>query len=79
MSVETIPSSYPQFSVSYSNEDQEWVATTPSFPSLSWLAATPEDAVKGLEMLIREVLKDLYAEQGVRHNVALQHEHGQWH
>ncbi|MGC4934403.1 hypothetical protein ACLQ3C_12050 [Gordonia sp. DT30] len=62
MSVETIPNSRPEFLVSYSNEDEEWVATSPSFPSLSWLADTPNDAVEGLAQLIGDVLTDLRKE-----------------
>ncbi|WP_267625947.1 hypothetical protein [Gordonia sputi] len=79
MSVETIPSSYPQFSVIYSNEDQEWVATSPNFPSLSWLAATPDDAVRGLERLIDEVRHDLQAEIAERQQVVQIMEQGRWH
>ncbi len=35
--------------VTWSVEDQEFVATCLEFPSLSWLAATQVDALTGLE------------------------------
>ncbi|AVI03668.1 HicB-like antitoxin [Gordonia phage Confidence] len=63
MSVETIHRGHPHFSVSYSNEDQEWVATTPDFPSLSWLAAKPDEAIAGLARLIETVRDDVLAER----------------
>ena len=50
-------------SVRFSDEDQEWVATTSDFPSLWWLAATPSEALSGLESLVAEVQEDLVAER----------------
>ncbi len=66
MAVETIPNARPQYSVRYSDEDNEWVATTPTYPSLSWLAGAPEEAVSGLQRLIDDVRKDLRREQAER-------------
>ncbi len=61
MSVEYIRDMHqPQYSVSYSREDGEWVATSPSYPSLSWLAPSPEEAIRGMDELIAEVEADLY-------------------
>lgn len=63
MSVEMIPSArHPQYSINFSNEDREWVATSSKFPSLSWLASTPAEALAGLDRLISEVEKDLAVE-----------------
>ena len=31
------------------------------FPSLSWLAATPEDALSGIRALVRGVVRDMQA------------------
>ena len=42
------------FALEWSEEDQEWVATCPEFPSLSWLAPGPIQALAGLTRLIRE-------------------------
>lgn len=38
--------------VSWSDEDEEYVATTPSYPSLSWLAPTEAEALSGLKDMI---------------------------
>lgn len=54
---------YPDFAVHYSNEDAEWVATSPEYPSLSWLAATPSKAIEGLHKLIADVEADLAKER----------------
>ena len=43
----------------WSPEDEEFVATCLEFPSLSWLAGTPEDALAGLRELVDEVVADL--------------------
>ena len=43
-------------------EDQEFVATCAEFPSVSWLDADQVEALKGLEVLVGEVLGDLEAE-----------------
>lgn len=47
------------YRVTWSEEDGEFVAACVEFPSLSWLAATPEDALHGLRELVTEVLADL--------------------
>ena len=47
------------FTVTWSPEDEEFVATCLEFPSLSWLAGTPEDALAGLRELVDEVVADL--------------------
>ncbi|MGK2319275.1 hypothetical protein [Gordonia rhizosphera] len=63
MAVETIPNARPQYSVRYSDEDNEWLATTPTYPSLSWLAGTPEEALAGLQRLIDEARSEIAREQ----------------
>ena len=71
MSVEMIPSArHPRYEISFSNEDREWVATSSEFPSLSWLAGTPEEAMKGLEKLIKAVEADLDIERREQQKVA---------
>jgi predicted HicB family RNase H-like nuclease len=47
------------YRVTWSAEDDEHVATVAEFPSLSWLAATPVEALAGLADLVRDVLTDL--------------------
>jgi len=48
------------YRVTWSAEDCEHVGLCTEFPSLSWLAATPEAALKG----IRQVISDMVADMG---------------
>lgn len=50
-----------RFSVVWSVEDQEFVATVLEFPSLSWLAHSQELALSGLRELVGQVTLDLEA------------------
>lgn len=47
------------YRVTWSAEDDEHVGLCAEFPSLSWLARTPESALKGIRSLVREVVADL--------------------
>ena len=47
------------YRVTWSDEDAEYVSLCAEFPSLSWLAPTPEDALKGMRILVGEVIEDL--------------------
>ncbi|QPK78944.1 type II toxin-antitoxin system HicB family antitoxin [Corynebacterium lizhenjunii] len=49
------------YQVSWSEEDQEFVATVAEFPSLSWLAADRQQAEQGLLDLVAEVVEDMEA------------------
>lgn len=49
------------YRVSWSPEDGEHVATCAEFPSLSWLAKTPEAALAGIRKVVAEVVADLQA------------------
>ena len=49
------------YRVTWSAEDDEHVATVAEFPSLSWLAPTPVEALAGLADVVRDVLTDLTA------------------
>lgn len=44
--------------VRWSDEDAEYVATCPDFPSLSWLAPTRAEALKGIEDMVMDVAAD---------------------
>jgi hypothetical protein len=46
------------FRVRWSAENDEWVATVDQYPSLSWLAATPVEAVSGLARLLDETQEE---------------------
>src|SRR3990167_2021355 len=49
------------YRVTWSTEDGEHVATCAEFPSLSWLAKTPEAALKGIRQVVAEVVADMQA------------------
>ncbi|MDR2983634.1 MAG: type II toxin-antitoxin system HicB family antitoxin, partial [Nocardiopsaceae bacterium] len=49
------------YRVAWSAEDGEHVATVAEFPSLSWLAPTPIEALAGVTDVVRDVLSDLAA------------------
>ncbi len=61
MSNHVIEAARYSFRVTWSAEDNEFAATCVEFPSLSWLAATPEEALRGLRDLVAEVVDDLTA------------------
>ncbi|MFC1591151.1 type II toxin-antitoxin system HicB family antitoxin [Thermodesulfobacteriota bacterium] len=47
------------YRVTWSEEDKEHVGLCAEFPSLSWLAKTPEAALRGIRKLVAEVLADM--------------------
>jgi len=47
------------YRVTWSVEDNEYVGLCAEFPSLSWLAKTPEDALKGIRKVVAEVIEDM--------------------
>lgn len=47
------------FRVTWSAEDNEFVATCLEFPSLSWLAPSREQAIDGLQQVVAEVVDDM--------------------
>lgn len=49
------------YRVTWSEEDGEHIGLCAEFPSLSWLAQTPEAALKGIRKLVAEVVEDMNA------------------
>ena len=47
------------YRVTWSEEDGEHVGSCAEFPSLSWLAATPEAALKGIRKIVAGVVADM--------------------
>lgn len=47
------------YRVTWSEEDNEFVGLCAEFPSLSWLASKPEEALKGIRLLVNECLDDM--------------------
>jgi len=49
------------YRVSWSAEDEEYVGLCAEFPSLSWLASSPEAALNGIRKVVAKVVEDLRA------------------
>ena len=47
------------YRVTWSEEDGECVGLCAEFPSLSWLADTPEKALRGIRKVVADVVKDM--------------------
>lgn len=56
------------YRVTWSDEDQEHIGLCTEFPSLSWLATTPETALRG----IRKVVAEVVAESEIRNQLEQQ-------
>ncbi len=51
------------YRVTWSAEDQEHVGLCAEFPSLSWLASSPQKALSGIQRIVAETVKEM-AENG---------------
>lgn len=51
--------SHYTYRVTWSADDGEFVATCAEFPSLSWLASSQIEALRGLEEMLRDVIADM--------------------
>lgn len=49
------------YRVTWSEEDNEYVGLCAEFSSLSWLASTPEAALKGIRQVVANVVEDMHA------------------
>lgn len=49
------------YRVTWSEEDQEHVGLCAEFPSLSWLASSPEAALRGIRTVVAEVVQEMQA------------------
>ena len=49
------------YRVTWSPEDGEHVGLCAEFPSLSWLASTPDAALKGVRRLVAQAVEDMRA------------------
>ena len=47
------------YRVTWSEDDNEYVGLCAEFNSLSWLAKTPESALKGIRKVVSDVVKDM--------------------
>src|SRR5665213_2908566 len=49
------------YRVTWSQEDGEYLGLCVEFPSLSWLAATSEKALAGIQRVVADVIADMLA------------------
>jgi predicted HicB family RNase H-like nuclease len=47
------------YRITWSKEDKEHVGLCVEFPSLSWLAESPELALKGIRKIVEDVIKEM--------------------
>ena len=47
------------YRVTWSEDDNEYIGLCAEFPSLSWLAKTPEKALSGIRKIVAEVIFDM--------------------
>lgn len=59
--IETKESDRYTYRVTWSAEDKEYVGLCAEFSTLSWLASSPEAALRGIRKVVADVLKDLRA------------------
>jgi len=50
---------YYTYRITWSDEDGEYIGLCAEFPSLSWLADTPEAALSGIRSVISEAITDM--------------------
>jgi len=67
------------YRVTWSEEDQEYVGLCVEFPSLSWLASSPEAALNGIRQVVAEVVADLEANgEAIPEPLAIKHYSGKF-
>ena len=67
------------YRVTWSEEDEEYVGLCIEYPSLSWLAPTPQEALEGIRQVVAEVVADMEAnEERVPEPIALRHYSGKF-
>ena len=67
------------YRVTWSEDDKEYVGLCAEFPSLSWLARTPEAALKGIRKVVAEVVNDMRkAGEAVPKPIASRHYSGKF-
>jgi predicted HicB family RNase H-like nuclease len=50
------------YRVTWSEEDQGYIGLCVEFPSLSWVASEPEEALRGIRAVVSEVVLDMEAQ-----------------
>ena len=67
------------YRVTWSEEDQEHVGLCAEFPSLSWLASSPEAALRGIRTVVAKVVKEMRSHgEPIPEALALRHFSGKF-
>jgi predicted HicB family RNase H-like nuclease len=67
------------YRVTWSEEDEEYVGLCVEYPSLSWLAPTPQEALEGIRQVVADVAADMEAnKEPVPEPIALRHYSGKF-
>ena len=67
------------YRVTWSQEDEEYVGLCAEFPSLSWLADTPEVALQGIRLVVAEAVSDMLVNnEPIPQPLALKHYSGKF-
>jgi predicted HicB family RNase H-like nuclease len=67
------------YRVTWSEEDEEYVGLCIEYPSLSWLAPTPQDALSGIQQVVADVVADMEANaEAVPEPIALRYYSGKF-
>jgi predicted HicB family RNase H-like nuclease len=67
------------YRVTWSEEDEEYVGLCVEYPSLSWLAPRPQEALEGIRQVVADVVADMEAnEEKVPEPIALRHYSGKF-
>ncbi|MDA3898860.1 MAG: toxin-antitoxin system HicB family antitoxin [Desulfobacteraceae bacterium] len=57
----TLKNDHYTYRVTWSEDDNEYIGLCMEFPSLSWLAESPETALKGIRKVVSDVVTDMKA------------------
>jgi predicted HicB family RNase H-like nuclease len=57
----TLKNDHYTYRVTWSEDDNEYIGLCMEFPSLSWLAESPETALKGIRKFVSDVVTDMKA------------------
>jgi predicted HicB family RNase H-like nuclease len=67
------------YRVTWSAEDGEFVGLCAEFPGLSWLAGSPEAALKGIRKVVSDVIEDMTKRrEAIPEPIAMRHYSGKF-
>ena len=61
--MKAIQNDHYTYRVTWSDDDQEYVGLCAEFPSLSWLAGSPEASLRGIRNVVADVVADMKRSQ----------------